>query len=140
MNIEEIPYSYPKKKVDPNFQITDNSNKVSTPKPRLIEPAAAANPTSRSINQPTSVDIDDDTKFLMALHEQIVPSPNLVSVNRFASLSSVQISCPSFLTIAFLVQLNTVEQFITVIEAALKSCSGQLLACQSDTDPSGTLR
>jgi hypothetical protein len=33
-----------------------------------------------------------------------------------------------------------VEQFISVVEAALKSCSGQLLPPASDNDPSGTLR
>ncbi|CAF4364369.1 unnamed protein product, partial [Adineta steineri] len=55
---------------------------------------------------------DDATKFLMMLHKQIVPSPNF---------------------------LNIVEQFVSAVESALKSCSEQLQAftkLTTDENPS----
>jgi hypothetical protein len=60
--------------VNPKFQI-DETNKSSSPKQRLNEITENHNNTQQ-MNQ---TDIDDDTKCLMMFHEQIIPSPTLVS-------------------------------------------------------------
>ncbi|CAF4039152.1 unnamed protein product [Adineta steineri] len=96
-----------KKKVNPNFVVDNNSSntKLSNSKPKQIN-NISSNETINNIEY-TNMDNnyqeenDDDTKFLMMLHKQIVPSPNF---------------------------LNIVEQFVSAVESALKSCSEQLQA------------
>jgi hypothetical protein len=95
-----------KKKVDPNFQI--DTTKASSPKQQrsneIIE-----NYSDQQINTNNQTEIDDNTKFLMGLHQQIIPSQN---------------------------QLDRIEDFISAVEAALKSCSDQLRPSLSFTiDP-----
>ncbi|CAF2827878.1 unnamed protein product [Rotaria sp. Silwood2] len=74
-----------KKKVNPNFQVDDNDNNKS------LSPKQHANETNENMNDRqminnnnnnnNQINIDDDTKCLMKLHEQIIPTQSLVSKN-----------------------------------------------------------
>lgn len=63
--------------MNPNLQIDNNhTNKSSSPKQRpneIIESIPEQQPNNETY-------IDDDTKYLMTLHQQIIPSQNLVSL------------------------------------------------------------
>lgn len=61
-------------------------------------------------------ELDDDTRYLMEFHQQIVPSQNLV--NAFLSSNPIVNFC--------FFQLDTIEEFVSAVENALKSCSDQL--------------
>ncbi len=62
------------KKVDPNFQI---DTKPPSPKQRSNE--IIENYSDQPINTNNQTEIDDNTKYLMTLHQQIIPSQNFVS-------------------------------------------------------------
>ncbi|CAF0936074.1 unnamed protein product [Adineta ricciae] len=103
-----------KKKVNPNFVVDNNSNnKLSSTKQKTANSNSILSNTltvdqsnmqnaANTINQD---ELDDDTKYLMQLHKQIVPSPQL---------------------------LQTIEQFVSTVESALKACSEQLHIMPSD--------
>ncbi|CAF1161055.1 unnamed protein product [Rotaria sp. Silwood1] len=97
-----------KKKVNPNFIVDNNTNnKLTNTKQKQINNQQSNDNysnveyinTQQSINSNNQSDIDDDTKCLMMLHQQIIPTPNL---------------------------LNIIEQYVSTVESALKSCSEQL--------------
>lgn len=65
-------------------------------------------------NPPIQTELDDDTKYLMEFHQQIIPSQNLV---KFHSIDHVK---------SLFFQLDTIEDFVNAVENALKSSSDQL--------------
>ncbi len=67
-------FYFHQKKVDPNFQI---DTKPSSPKQRSNE--IIENYSDPPINTNNQTEIDDNTKYLMTLHQQIIPSQNFVS-------------------------------------------------------------
>ncbi|CAF3838809.1 unnamed protein product [Rotaria sordida] len=97
-----------KKKVNPSFQVdnNNNNNKLLSPKHNTNENMNDQQMINNNNNNNNPIDIDDDTKCLMKLHEQIIPTQNL---------------------------LNTIEQFVSAVETALKSCSDQLCPSQPST-------
>ncbi len=76
--------------MNPNFLVDNNpNNKLASPKPKQMNNTNQSNEIITNvehINTQPSMDnsnyqseIDDDTRYLMMLHKQIVPTPNLVS-------------------------------------------------------------
>ncbi|CAF0848186.1 unnamed protein product [Rotaria sordida] len=97
-----------KKKVNPNFVVDNNTNnKLTSSKQKQINNHQSSDNhsnveyinTQQKMNSNNQIDIDDDTRCLMMLHQQIIPTPNL---------------------------LNIIEQFVNAVESALKSCSERL--------------
>ncbi|CAF5223956.1 unnamed protein product, partial [Rotaria magnacalcarata] len=66
------------KKVNPKIQVDDNNNSKSS-SPQQYANEIKKNTNDRQITSINELDMDDDTKYLMKLHEQIIPTPNLVS-------------------------------------------------------------
>ncbi|UJR20861.1 hypothetical protein I4U23_023971 [Adineta vaga] len=103
-----------KKKVDPNLKIDRQRTKSSSPKQHFND--LEENDHEREINmQNNQIEIDEDTRYLMTLHERIIPSQNL---------------------------RDTIEQFVSTVEAVLKSCSEQLsssLSTSTSADAIGTV-
>jgi len=64
--------------VNPNFQV-DNNNKSSSPKQLSNETIENTHDQQINNDYNNQTDIDPDTKYLMMLHQQIIPSQNLVS-------------------------------------------------------------
>ncbi|CAF4703518.1 unnamed protein product [Rotaria sp. Silwood1] len=93
-----------KKKVNSIFQVDDN--KSSSQKQHVNEINENTNDWQIINNTNNLIDIDNDTKCLMKLHERIIPTRNL---------------------------LDTIEQFVSAVETALKSCSHQLCSSQPST-------
>jgi len=90
-----------RKKVDPNFQVDQNPSapkRLPSPKPRTND---VIQETSSSSNE-----IDDETRYLMTLHEQIIPKSTF---------------------------LNFLEEFASAIESALKLSSDELRSSSSIT-------
>ncbi len=67
--------------MNPNFQV--DNNKSTSPKQRPNE--TIENTHDQQINNDhhnNQTDIDDDTKYLMMFHQQIIPSQTLVNIHR----------------------------------------------------------
>ncbi|CAF1218074.1 unnamed protein product [Rotaria magnacalcarata] len=101
------------KKVNPKIQVDDNNNSKSS-SPQQYANEIKKNTNDRQITSINELDMDDDTKYLMKLHEQIIPTPNL---------------------------LDIIEQFVSTVEAAVKSCSNRIGLVQTSTtnDTLGTV-
>ncbi|CAF4685257.1 unnamed protein product [Rotaria sp. Silwood2] len=77
-----------KKKVNPNFIVDNNTNnKITSSKQKQINNYQSNDNnhsnveyinTQQSMNSNNQSDIDDNTRCLMMLHQQIIPTPNLV--------------------------------------------------------------
>ncbi|CAF1025333.1 unnamed protein product [Adineta ricciae] len=95
-----------KKKVDPNLKIdVNNRTKPSSPKHQSNLTGQPDCP-QESNSQNSQTEFDDDTKYLMMLHEQIVPSEHLLGI---------------------------IERFVSNVETALQSCSEQLSVSSMST-------
>ncbi|CAF1131482.1 unnamed protein product [Adineta steineri] len=94
-----------KKKVNPNFEINTSNNNNSNKNKASSSNETVKHVYDQQINHNyNQTETNEDTKYLMMLHEQIIPTQNL---------------------------LNAIEQFVKTVESALKSCSEQL--CSSTT-------
>jgi len=70
--------------VNPNFIVDNNPNNILS-KPKQINNnqsnemiSNVDHTNSQQLNNNNQAEIDDDTRYLMMLHEQIIPTPNLV--------------------------------------------------------------